>query len=43
MPVRALCNTDVSNYGEPSLDELLAEPGVRPQEGFYRQGHWAPR
>jgi hypothetical protein len=29
MPFRALCQTDVSRYGEPTLDELLADPGVR--------------
>jgi hypothetical protein len=29
MPFHALCQTDVSRYGEPTLDELLADPGVR--------------
>jgi hypothetical protein len=29
MPLRTLCQTDVSRYGEPTLDELLADSGVR--------------
>jgi hypothetical protein len=29
MPFRALCQTDVTQYGEPTLEELLADPGVR--------------
>ena len=29
MPLHALGQTDVSHYGEPTLDELLADPGVR--------------
>jgi hypothetical protein len=29
MPFRTLCQTDVSRYGEPTLDELLTDRGVR--------------
>ena len=29
MPLRVVCQTDVSRYGEPTLDELLADAGVR--------------